>query len=112
MPIYEYQCHKCGVFEVTQRITESPLKKCPTCKGKVERILSRSSFVLKGSGWYATDYGKKPSSTSTDSTPANGSSGNGDSSKTESTAKSETSSKSDTSTKTSSDKTTTSKSAD
>jgi putative FmdB family regulatory protein len=59
MPIYEYQCGKCGVFEVTQRITEAPLKKCPTCKSKVERILSRSSFVLKGSGWYATDYAKK-----------------------------------------------------
>lgn len=63
MPIYEYQCSKCGVFEVTQRITESPLKKCPTCKGKVERIISATSFVLKGSGWYATDYAKSKSST-------------------------------------------------
>jgi putative FmdB family regulatory protein len=59
MPIYEYLCKKCGEFEVTQRITESALRKCPTCKGKVERILSRSSFVLKGSGWYATDYARK-----------------------------------------------------
>jgi putative FmdB family regulatory protein len=59
MPIYEYACKKCGEFEVTQRITEPPLRKCPTCKGKVERILSRSSFVLKGSGWYATDYARK-----------------------------------------------------
>lgn len=58
MPIYEYNCAKCGVFEVTQRITESPLRKCPTCKGKVERIVSRTSFILKGSGWYATDYAK------------------------------------------------------
>jgi len=56
MPIYEYQCGNCGVFEVTQRITEPALKRCPTCKRKVDRLLSRSSFVLKGSGWYATDY--------------------------------------------------------
>ena len=58
MPIYEYKCDKCGVFEVTQRITEGPLKKCPTCKSKVERIISSTSFVLKGSGWYATDYAR------------------------------------------------------
>jgi putative FmdB family regulatory protein len=59
MPIYEYKCDKCGVFEVMQRITESPLRKCPTCKGKVDRQISRGSFILKGSGWYATDYAKK-----------------------------------------------------
>ena len=58
MPIYEYKCGKCGVFEITQRITENPLKKCPTCKSKVERIISATSFVLKGTGWYATDYAK------------------------------------------------------
>lgn len=68
MPIYEYQCAKCGVFEVTQRITENPLKKCPTCKGKVERIISATSFVLKGSGWYATDYAKSKSSTTSSDT--------------------------------------------
>ncbi len=61
MPIYEYKCPKCGEFEVTQRITENALKKCPTCKGKVERQLSRTSFILKGTGWYVTDYAKKPS---------------------------------------------------
>ncbi len=58
MPIYEYQCPKCGTFETTQRITEPALKRCPTCKSKVERMLSRTSFILKGSGWYATDYGR------------------------------------------------------
>jgi putative FmdB family regulatory protein len=61
MPIYEYKCPKCGEFEVTQRITENALKKCPTCKSKVERQLSRTSFILKGTGWYVTDYAKKPS---------------------------------------------------
>lgn len=73
MPIYEYQCEKCGVFEVTQRITENPLKKCPTCKGKVERIISATSFVLKGSGWYATDYAKSKSSTTSSDTSSSSS---------------------------------------
>ncbi len=71
MPIYEYKCNKCGVIEVTQRITEAPLKKCPNCKSKVERLVSRSSFVLKGTGWYVTDYankGKKSSDSASEST--------------------------------------------
>jgi putative FmdB family regulatory protein len=69
MPIYEYKCHKCGVFEAMQGIKEAPLKKCPTCKSKVERQMSRGSFILKGSGWYATDYAKKSTpSTDSDST--------------------------------------------
>lgn len=58
MPIYEYACKKCGDFEVTQRITEDPLKKCPSCGRKVTKLISQSAFHLKGSGWYATDYGK------------------------------------------------------
>ncbi|MGH7842065.1 MAG: FmdB family zinc ribbon protein [Candidatus Binataceae bacterium] len=72
MPIYEYKCNHCGVFEVTQRITEKSLKKCPTCRGKVERIISATSFVLKGNGWYATDYAakSKPDSTAGDSAAA------------------------------------------
>src|SRR5262245_20766878 len=57
MPIYEYSCPKCGQFEITQRITDDPLKKCPTCKSKVRKLISSTSFQLKGSGWYATDYG-------------------------------------------------------
>lgn len=59
MPIYEYQCQKCGTFEVTQRITENPLGKCPTCKGKVKKLISNTSFQLKGTGWYVTDYARK-----------------------------------------------------
>ena len=72
MPIYEYKCNKCGVFEAIQGIKEAPLKKCPTCKSKVERQMSRGSFILKGSGWYATDYAKKstPSTTESDSSAA------------------------------------------
>ncbi|HVA76606.1 MAG TPA: zinc ribbon domain-containing protein, partial [Candidatus Binataceae bacterium] len=72
MPIYEYKCHKCGVIEVMQRITEHALKKCPNCKSKVERLVSRSSFVLKGTGWYASDYGKKTAPASTEASSASG----------------------------------------
>jgi len=61
MPIYEYKCKKCGKqFEAFQGITEPDLKACKFCKGKVHKMMSLSSFSLKGSGWYATDYaGKK-----------------------------------------------------
>lgn len=60
MPIYEYQCPSCGVtFEKQQSITANPIKTCPECGGrKVQRLISSTSFVLKGSGWYVTDYGK------------------------------------------------------
>jgi putative FmdB family regulatory protein len=65
MPIYEYQCKNCGVFEVTQRIVEDALKECPTCHGAdLHRLISHTSFVLKGSGWYATDYASKSSTKS------------------------------------------------
>ena len=70
MPIYEYKCNKCGVFEAMQGIKEAPLKKCPTCRSKVERQMSRGSFILKGSGWYATDYANKSAPSSTDSDSA------------------------------------------
>jgi len=62
MPIYEYKCRKCGKqFEAFQGITEPELKTCKFCTGKVHKLVSLSSFALKGSGWYVTDYaGKKP----------------------------------------------------
>jgi putative FmdB family regulatory protein len=66
MPIYEYRCGECGVFEVMQRITEKPLRRCPKCKSRVERIVSQTSFVLKGSGWYVTDYSRKSTADKTD----------------------------------------------
>lgn len=61
MPIYEYKCQKCGrQYEAFQGISEPDLKSCKFCKGKVHKLMSLSSFSLKGSGWYATDYaGKK-----------------------------------------------------
>jgi putative FmdB family regulatory protein len=59
MPIYEYRCNQCGEFEIMQRITEPALKRCPTCQSKVTKLISNTSFQLKGSGWYATDYGRR-----------------------------------------------------
>ena len=65
MPIYEYKCRKCGrQFEAFQGITDPELKSCKFCKGRVNKMVSLSSFSLKGSGWYVTDYkGKKPGTT-------------------------------------------------
>lgn len=57
MPIYEYQCEGCGrQFEVIQRMTEPLLSMCERCGGHVRRLISQTSFVLKGTGWYVTDY--------------------------------------------------------
>ena len=68
MPIYEYLCPKCGQFEITQRITEDALKRCPTCRSGVKKLISQTSFQLKGTGWYVTDYARKPGSSGTDTT--------------------------------------------
>ncbi len=64
MPTYEYRCRKCGhEFEREQRITEEPIRRCPSCRAlQAKRLISSTSFVLKGSGWYADLYasgGKK-----------------------------------------------------
>ena len=57
MPTYEYECSGCGrTFEVRQSISEAPLDRCPHCQGSVRRILTAAPFILKGSGWHATDY--------------------------------------------------------
>lgn len=70
MPIYEYQCSKCSeVFEAFQKITDDPLTECKFCQGQVEKLISQSSFQLKGTGWYLTDYAKKTPSSSADDKP-------------------------------------------
>jgi putative FmdB family regulatory protein len=56
MPIYEYECKACGPFEVMQKITEKPLKKCEKCGGPVHKLVSLSSFALVGGGWYKDLY--------------------------------------------------------
>jgi putative FmdB family regulatory protein len=71
VPIYEYQCSKCGeVFEAFQKIDDNPLTECKFCQGRVEKLISHSSFQLKGAGWYLTDYARKSTSTETPSKPA------------------------------------------
>mgnify|MGYP001816182716 CR=1 FL=1 len=60
MPIYEYECSKCGrIDEALQKFSDKPLTKCRHCAGKLNRLVSRSSFHLKGTGWYVTDYANK-----------------------------------------------------
>ena len=57
MPTYEYECAACHrVFEIRQRISEPPLTTCDVCGGAVHRLLSAAPFILKGEGWYVTDY--------------------------------------------------------
>ncbi|MBW2659030.1 MAG: zinc ribbon domain-containing protein [Deltaproteobacteria bacterium] len=61
MPVYEYECDKCEkVFEVQQRISDAPLEKCPECEAPVRKLMSMSSFQLKGGlkggGWYSDGY--------------------------------------------------------
>lgn len=62
MPTYEYLCQQCGhLFEAVQKITEEPLKNCPNCEGPVKRLISSGNFILKGNGWYLTDYARSNS---------------------------------------------------
>jgi putative FmdB family regulatory protein len=105
MPIYEYECGKCGVFEHSQRISEAALSKCPRCRRKVRRLISNTSFQLKGTGWYATDYakaGKKGAKDGDGKADAKGApesasgSNGGSASKSESTSKADTTSGSST----------------
>ncbi|MBM4272020.1 MAG: zinc ribbon domain-containing protein [Deltaproteobacteria bacterium] len=60
MPIYEYKCKKCGrEYELFQKVSDPAVKTCKFCRGPVAKLISLSSFHLKGSGWYVTDYGGK-----------------------------------------------------
>ncbi len=84
MPTYEYACDKCGhEFEREQRITEDPVKTCPECRArKVRRLISSTSFVLKGSGWYSDLYASQKPDKKTDTS---GDSAGGDKTEAEST---------------------------
>lgn len=68
MPLYEYQCTKCGHrFEKIQKFSDPKIKKCPDCGGPVEQLLSAPAVQFKGSGWYVTDYAKKSHAPAADS---------------------------------------------
>jgi len=86
MPLYEYQCEKCGHrFEKIQKYSDRMVKKCPECGGPVEQMISAPAVQFKGSGWYVTDYANKSNAPSSD--------GGGKDSKKEEKSKSEGSSK-------------------
>ncbi|HOX27783.1 MAG TPA: zinc ribbon domain-containing protein [bacterium] len=60
MPVYVYECNKCGhTFEVMQKVDEEPRKRCPECKGKVKKVFQPVGIVFKGGGFYKTDSRKK-----------------------------------------------------
>jgi putative FmdB family regulatory protein len=59
LPLYEYQCDRCGRFEVIQKFSDKPLKVCKKCGGPVQRLLSAPAIQFKGTGWYVTDYARK-----------------------------------------------------
>lgn len=66
MPIYEYECQRCGrMTEAMQRFSDPPLTSCDHCSGELHKLISMSTFHLKGSGWYVTDYSGKSQSPST-----------------------------------------------
>ncbi|MBI4824373.1 MAG: zinc ribbon domain-containing protein [Nitrospirae bacterium] len=57
MPVYEYSCKICGkTYEFIRRFKDKPLNTCPECGGPMKKLISNTSFVLKGTGWYKTDY--------------------------------------------------------
>ena len=65
MPIYEYGCTKCAkIEEIFQKISDKPLVRCQHCGGKLQKLISQSTFHLKGTGWYVTDYANKANSNS------------------------------------------------
>ena len=66
MPLYEYECTQCGqVEEALQKFSDKPLKKCRQCSGSLRKLISNSSFHLKGTGWYVTDYAKQSATDAT-----------------------------------------------
>lgn len=86
MPIYEYQCDACGhQLETMQKFSEAPLTTCPTChKESLKKLISNTSFQLKGTGWYVTDTrdkGKPKPATTTESTETKATTENTESSK-------------------------------
>ena len=60
MPLYEYECAKCGRrFEKIEKVTAPRKQKCPKCSGRAERLFSSPAIQFKGSGWYITDYASR-----------------------------------------------------
>jgi putative FmdB family regulatory protein len=84
MPIYEYRCTSCGhTLEVIQKLSDKPLTKCTECSGKLEKLISRSAFLLKGGGWYAQGYGASNGGSGSKSSKPAGEGGKSDGAKAE-----------------------------
>ncbi|HLJ28445.1 MAG TPA: zinc ribbon domain-containing protein [Candidatus Angelobacter sp.] len=100
MPLHEYRCKKCKhTFEKISKFSDPPVKKCPKCSGPVEQLLSAPAVQFKGSGWYATDYGKGgsgKSATSSDSDSKSSSEKDGGTKSAEKTEKSDKTEKAET----------------
>ena len=89
MPLYEYQCDACGRrFELIRKFSDPPVTNCPTCDGSVQKLLSSPAIQFKGTGWYITDYARKPSGGQAASEQAAGESKSESKEKTASEAKS------------------------
>jgi len=96
MPIYEYECLNCGKkFEVIQKFNDRPLKTCSQCGGSLHKLISQSSFILKGNGWYVTDYARanKKKEEVSDAKPTSGKESTKTATKAESKPKTEVTSK-------------------
>ena len=103
MPIYEYECTSChNVLEVFQRISEEPLCSCPDCSGSLKKLVSVSSFQLKGGGWYADGYSNGSSNNTETASKSNGNGGSEKSTKSSTDKSSKSDSSSTSSNKTSS----------
>lgn len=87
MPLYEYQCDACTKrFERIQKFSDPPVETCPDCGGTVRKLLSSPAIQFKGSGWYITDYAKKPSSNDSKKSSSTDSSASSSDSSTSSTS--------------------------
>jgi putative FmdB family regulatory protein len=74
MPLYEYRCEDCGQeFELRQKFSDDPATTCPACGGAIEKLISRTSFSLKGRGWYSEGYSKDSKSKTLPGCPKEGS---------------------------------------
>jgi putative FmdB family regulatory protein len=73
VPVYQYACTECGdQLEVRQSFTDEPLTECPTCDGRLRKVLSAVGVVFKGSGFYRTDSRKQPAETSAGTSSSSG----------------------------------------
>ena len=96
MPLYEYQCDACGNrFEKIVKFSDPPLEACPSCGGKVQKLVSSPAIQFKGTGWYITDYAKKSSPDGSNTGKGSSDSSGDKTSSTDSTPKTDTSPKAD-----------------